>query len=211
LHPIHHQSLYGTIEKLMSVSIDSWNKVLIQSGTTNGRAPLRIRTYGVQEEHPEPGVSFTYEDWKSGHDEKAIIDPISNTLLCPPYSSLTSTDDQHDLQEAFRKQGLQVIVQLGSVELTPEDPSYPGNDWHVEGLLNEHIAATSIYYYDVDNVTEPRISFRQRTWLYKRACTYSPNDMQKLAEMFEIEFRDGESTGPSFSSWAPYPSGRGVC
>jgi hypothetical protein len=65
------------------------------------------------------------------------------------------------LEEEFRAQGLQVIVKLSSIELTPEDPSYPGGTWYLEGMRNEHIVATAVYYYDVDNVTPGRLRMRQ--------------------------------------------------
>lgn len=67
------------------------------------------------------------------------------------------------IQDGFREEGLQVIVKLASIELTPEKPAYAGGSWHVEGLLNEHIAATALHYYDVENVTEARIAFRTET------------------------------------------------
>uniref|UniRef100_A0A914DJ23 DUF4246 domain-containing protein n=1 Tax=Acrobeloides nanus TaxID=290746 RepID=A0A914DJ23_9BILA len=56
---------------------------------------------------------------------------------------------------------LQVIVKLANIHLTPEKPSYPGGVWHVEGMLNERIVASGIYYYDMENITESRLSFRQ--------------------------------------------------
>ncbi|PWY80716.1 hypothetical protein BO70DRAFT_362674 [Aspergillus heteromorphus CBS 117.55] len=65
------------------------------------------------------------------------------------------------LQEEFREEGLQVIVKLSGIKLTPDTPSYPGEDWHVDGMMNEHIVSTAIYFYDVDNVTEGQLSFRQ--------------------------------------------------
>jgi hypothetical protein len=37
---------------------------------------------------------------------------------------------------------IQVIVKLATIYLSPEKPSYPGGSWHIEGQLNEHIAAT---------------------------------------------------------------------
>lgn len=45
LHPVSHKSLYETIEKLVSSSIEPWNQVLVHCGP--GRLPPRIRTYGV--------------------------------------------------------------------------------------------------------------------------------------------------------------------
>jgi hypothetical protein len=57
--------------------------------------------------------------------------------------------------------GLQVIFKLANIHLTPEDPSYAGGSWHVEGSLNEQICASAIYYYDQDNVTDSHLAFRQ--------------------------------------------------
>ncbi|KAF2241738.1 hypothetical protein BU26DRAFT_585245 [Trematosphaeria pertusa] len=40
-------------------------------------------------------------------------------------------------------------------------------------MLNEHIAATSIYYYDVENTTESRIRFRQEAELDYGEISYA--------------------------------------
>ena len=55
---------------------------------------------------------------------------------------------------------VQVIVKLTNIELTPDNPTYPGGHWHVEGVLNERICGTALYYYDIDNITESRLAFR---------------------------------------------------
>jgi hypothetical protein len=39
------------------------------------------------------------------------------------------------LRERFGKHGLQVIVKLANIELTPEKPEYQGGVWHVEGQM----------------------------------------------------------------------------
>ena len=36
------------------------------------------------------------------------------------------------LSEKFHNSGLQVIVKLASIELTPEKPQFPHGSWHVE-------------------------------------------------------------------------------
>lgn len=99
--------------------------------------------------HPEPGVDKTFTQWKEAR--KARLRPT--------------------LQEMFRARGLQVIVKLSSIELTPEKPSYEGGSWHLEGKMNEHIVATSIYYYDVDNVSDSRLDFRQEVQLDSSLCS----------------------------------------
>ncbi len=55
----------------------------------------------------------------------------------------------------------QVIVKLSNIVLTPEQPEYKGGDWHVEGILNEHIVASGVYYYDATNISESLLHFRQ--------------------------------------------------
>jgi len=58
---------------------------------------------------------------------------------------------------------IQCIVKLADIVLTPEKPKYAGGKWHVEGMMNEHIVASFIYYYDTHNITESRLSFRRST------------------------------------------------
>lgn len=40
-----------------------------------------------------------------------------------------------DLVRDFAHRGLQVIVKLANIELTPQNPKYEGGSWHVEGQL----------------------------------------------------------------------------
>lgn len=72
----------------------------------------------------------------------------------------------------FREEGLQVIVKLASIELSPDRPSYPGGDWHLERMLNEHIVGTAIFYYDVENCSESRLRFRQESDMDEVALTF---------------------------------------
>lgn len=53
-----------------------------------------------------------------------------------------------------------VIVKMANIELTPENPKYPGGSWHVEGTINEDIVATVLYYYDMENVVGSKLSFK---------------------------------------------------
>lgn len=116
--------------------------------------------------HPEPGTAFSYEDWKAGNSNKAVIDMVTERTeygdrfkpVVPDYKSYKIA-----LQDTFRKQGLQVIVKIDGIELTPEKPIYSGGSWQLDGQMNEHIVAVAMYPYDVQNVTETRISFRQQT------------------------------------------------
>ncbi|KAF2122175.1 hypothetical protein BDV96DRAFT_563037 [Lophiotrema nucula] len=123
--------------------------------------------------HPEPGDGppHNYGEWLQGKTVDILSGPKRGEYVTK-------------LEEEFRKQGLQVIVKLSSIELSPDKPDYPGGSWHLEGMLNEHIVATSIYYYDVDNVTESRIRFRTEAKLDERGLEYEQSDHDPLAVTF---------------------------
>ncbi|TEA18032.1 hypothetical protein C8034_v011241 [Colletotrichum sidae] len=84
---------------------------------------------------------------------------------------------------------MQVIVKLANIHLTPEKPTYDGGSWHLEGLLNEHICATALYYYDNDNITESRLAFR--TTADKEdlmmELQYEQNDYNSIESTFKID------------------------
>jgi hypothetical protein len=76
-----------------------------------------------------------------------------------PLFNMTLTDTCSGTVD-LRGRRLQVIVKLANIILTPENPKYEGGAWHVEGMLNEHIVASGIYYYESENITESKLSFR---------------------------------------------------
>ncbi|KAI4090978.1 MAG: hypothetical protein LQ339_008225, partial [Xanthoria mediterranea] len=67
-----------------------------------------------------------------------------------------------DLQKEFWDIGIQAIIQISSIDLDHERPEYPGEDWHVQGQLNERICATVMYCYSSENIAAVSISFRNR-------------------------------------------------
>ncbi|KAH2016531.1 hypothetical protein KXV43_004928, partial [Aspergillus fumigatus] len=118
--------------------------------------------------HPEPGTSFSYNQWKTGrHHDKAVVDMVRERK------------DWHPLQDKFREHGLQIIVKMENIELTPDSGSYKGTDWRMEGQLNEHLVAAAVFAYDVANITEPRIAFRQNTKLDERFYRCSEDREQR--------------------------------
>jgi hypothetical protein len=53
----------------------------------------------------------------------------------------------------------QAIVKFASTELKPGQ-KYEGGKWHLEGIKEEHIISTGIWYFDIKNITESKLSFR---------------------------------------------------
>ncbi|EON97703.1 hypothetical protein UCRPA7_6802 [Phaeoacremonium minimum UCRPA7] len=135
--------------------------------------------------HPEPGTAVTYEQWKQGLQASIV-----------PKSEWSRTEEEKtkqfqqfrfydvNIHDDFRESGLQIIVKLASIELTPERPDYEGGNWHVEGMQNEHIVATAIYYYDVDNVTDARLAFRQEAKLDDMSLVYEQDEHEPLEVVF---------------------------
>jgi hypothetical protein len=129
--------------------------------------------------------SLVYKKW---HRIRRLKQPLPKDTLCADLEDVR-------LEKEFRDRGLQVIVQLSSIELSPESPVYPGGSWHLEGMQNEHIAATAIYYYDVHNTKTARISFRQDATLEDYDLKYEQDDHEPLAKLFGIETCCGQVTG----------------
>ncbi|OBT99904.1 hypothetical protein VE01_02208 [Pseudogymnoascus verrucosus] len=120
---------------------------------------------------PEPGISFSYDDWKDGRNGAAIKEKCS--CYKPKSSAPTQPDLDHEfysvrLEDTFRDQGLQVIVK---------------------------IVATAIYFYDVENTTaaEMKISFRQRAYMGQDDYHYNRSDWPAFPSKFEVPREDIES------------------
>jgi len=84
----------------------------------------------------------------------------------------------------IRNRKLQVIVKMANVELSP-GKEYDGGVWHVEGMRNESIIATGIYYYDIENMTESKLSFRQAVSDIK--IDYEQNDVDGVEQIYGLE------------------------
>ena len=109
-----YKGLYRLIERVIDAAIPLWNLTLGPLEFLDWDKYLRIhyhRTYDDLIKQPEPGV------------------------FKPP----TKPDPTLNLKEKYLESGLQIIVKLANIQLTPENPSYEGEPWHVEGLLVSHI------------------------------------------------------------------------
>ena len=186
LPPTKHAALYQAVENVIDASIPLWDASLTRvRGWGNERIPYEKVVY---RDHPDPEPtphadedSNSEEFWER-HDEWQRATPIElpepSTRFTPPRPGWRGPIH---LRETFREQGLQVIVKLANIELTPERPEYEGGSWHIEGQLvsasrgprtthslthgwdqNERICATAIYYYDSHNITDSQLCFRQR-------------------------------------------------
>jgi hypothetical protein len=65
-----------------------------------------------------------------GRNEKLVQPDIG--FFRPP---APTTNAPVDLKRDYAHRGLQVIVKLANIHLTPEKPEYEGGSWHVEGQI----------------------------------------------------------------------------
>lgn len=95
-------------------------------------------------------------EWFAQTHEPEIPDPSADVPLEFDASDVASSGFFEGTSR------IQVVVKLANIHLTPESPTYEGGSWHVEGMLNEHICATALYYYDSENISDSYLSFRTR-------------------------------------------------
>lgn len=192
LHPQRYKELYGIIEEVLDRAISLWNETLtpINERARNWVPRLERIPYTEVSYDPDPETMSDSEVPHQEEDEneddfwdrhrqwaesiRKVVLPEPGTFEPPSvaehnrYGLVPGTTDKLlpelrvDLKRDYQKRGLQVIVKLANIELTPDKPTYEGGTWHVEGQLNEHICATALYYYDSHNITPSRLSFRQR-------------------------------------------------
>ncbi|KAK2732294.1 hypothetical protein CKAH01_02240 [Colletotrichum kahawae] len=161
-----------------------------------------------QESDEEPRGENEYnDDWEDSDDEPESLTwrrdkiwyrathPLSRPNI-PPYTRMPIngegvTPEDVKLQKGFfnNAERIQVIVKLANIHLTPEKPTYDGGSWHIEGLMNEHICATALYYYDNENITESRLAFRTKSnrddlmW----ELQYEQSDLYSIGRAFRID------------------------
>jgi hypothetical protein len=73
-----------------------------------------------------------------------------------------------DLMRDQQETGLQVIVKLANIELTPEKPEYDGGSWHVEGQMVRRILHLDSMTEATCNLLPTNIQLQERTHLCHR-------------------------------------------
>ena len=169
LHPIKYKSLYDSISDIFNAAVPGLNCVLTRYASQEFvRIPVPrgsdAYTDEYHKEREELDAILDREAEETGNDydwermEEFEKDKLKYLCeLIPAWEQAPVFDKPIDLSTF---ENLKVIVKLANIELTPENPSYAGGSWHVEGGINEDIIATVLYYYDVENITESKLSFR---------------------------------------------------
>lgn len=151
LHPVWFKNLYQPIADIFAAAIPGINLTLSEYAS-----PEYIRHDPFSNEYglydiPEPDYDENNEEEYERLMEARRPAPINITWSEPP---------QKRVNYDVRGKKLKVITKMANIHLTPESPDYEGGSWHVEGMINEDIVATVIYYYDSENITTSNLGFR---------------------------------------------------
>jgi hypothetical protein len=137
VHPVKHRGLYKVLEKVITQAVPLWNQTLSYRPFDDRRIHYSSVEYEDDGEE-EPGRQGSDEDddayeerWNVYRSSRVIIQPEPEEFKPPNLESW----GRIGLCDAFKKEGLQVIVKLANIELTPEKPEYTGGSWHIEGQL----------------------------------------------------------------------------
>lgn len=207
VHPEAHQELASVLPDLFARV-----RPLLENVLTDLRhpRPLRIEAdpYGWYDSEPEYPDKSSYSDDGAFAEafrayEEAQDDWWENRRPVIPDAPVFAPPELPDesARVDLRGRRLQVIVKLATTHLTPDKPEYSGGSWHVEGMLNERIVSTAIYYWDSENITESRLSFRAAL----NDPNYEQNDDNGLREVYGLE--DEDALNQTLGS-ASTPAGR---
>jgi hypothetical protein len=148
LHPDEHEALYHTIARVFERFVPLFERVL---GDLKSPRPPRVVADADWYE-PEASGEEEDEDYDEDPFERRQLKPLAVPVFAPPPNAAAPY--------SLRGRSLKVIVKLANIVLTPENPVYNGGTWHVEGMRNEAIVASGIYYYHSENISESLLRFR---------------------------------------------------
>ncbi|KAJ2503600.1 hypothetical protein GGH96_000160 [Coemansia sp. RSA 1972] len=201
LHPVKHAAFYPTIARIFSKFVPMLEHVLTDVLFPRTRRVVVDPNNWFESDEPEPDyesdidyfqLEDLHRDWR---DSRKFIEPQPDPFVAPvrqmtPYS--------------LRGRRLQAVFKMSNICLTPEQPEYEGDNWHLEGedidgrkwhteaMANERIVATGIYYYDIENITESTLSFRESIETFSQFKNGDGDGPACAFGMFELGSLDDE-------------------
>lgn len=139
VHPVRSREIYEVLQTLLHHMLPLINKTLSISATPSRFWAPRVDVERSGEDdlpNREPGA---YQpQWKRTRATylRSHRDPYERPLT---------------LHNDFRDTGCQMILDISRISLTPESPTRPSTDWHVQGQLVRHRLSLPTLY---KNLTE---------------------------------------------------------
>ncbi|KAL5037525.1 hypothetical protein RTP6_7776 [Batrachochytrium dendrobatidis] len=191
LNPIWHRDMYKCIAKIFKCFVPMFESLFRTMDPMFKYIDICNRTKGYK----PPS--------QSDHDDMESDTRVTRPVYVPTLPEHFESKYESAKPVSLRGRNLQVIVKLTNIQLTPSKPKYDEGNWHIEGPINESIVATGLYYYDVENITTPKLDFREAvSW-----CHYQGASDMYWKDVYGI---DQESPHSQYIGSLEVPNGRCV-
>ncbi|EGF76122.1 hypothetical protein BATDEDRAFT_28802 [Batrachochytrium dendrobatidis JAM81] len=189
LNPIWHRDMYKCIAKIFKCFVPMFESLFRTMDPVFKYIDICNGTDGYE----PPSQS----DRGGMESDTQVIRPVYVPILPKHFKSKYESAKPVSL----RGRNLQVIVKLTNIQLTPSKPKYNEGNWHNEGSANESIVATGLYYYDVENITTPKLDYREAVYCF---------DYQGASDMYwkDVCDIDQESPRNQYIGSLELPNGR---
>ncbi|EGF77255.1 hypothetical protein BATDEDRAFT_91972 [Batrachochytrium dendrobatidis JAM81] len=174
LNPIWHRDMYKCIAKIFKCFVPMFESLFRTMDPMFKYIDIRNGTKGYE----PPSQS----DRGGMEPDTQVIRPVYVPTLPEHFQSKYESAKPVSLHG----RNLQVIVKLTNIQLTPSKPKYDEGNWHNEGPINESIVATGLYYYDVENITTPKLDYRVAVDRFDQVASVYPNRYQHKEQSFEL-------------------------
>ncbi|KAG8963148.1 hypothetical protein FRC03_003349 [Tulasnella sp. 419] len=158
LHP-QHDGLYRALQELVARFSHLFDHVLTDLHPQNELRRRITESYDFKEPSPERQNFRTVDAWLEAssrwEDTRTIVLPTV------PEAGYEGGLEERAVRYTIQGTTVQIIVKLANIHLTPDKPEYGGGSWHIEGMANERIVASGIYYFSTENVTPSQLAFRE--------------------------------------------------
>ncbi|KAK5664592.1 hypothetical protein QVD99_008651 [Batrachochytrium dendrobatidis] len=189
LNPIWHRDMYKCIAKIFKCFVPMFESLFRTMDPMFKYIDICNGTKGYK-----PPSQSDHDDMEP---DTRVIRPVYVPTLPEHFESKYESAKPVSL----RGRNLQVIVKLTNIQLTPSKPKYNEGNWHIEGPINESIVATGLYYYDVENITTPKLDFREAvSW-----CHYQGASDMYWKDVYDIDL---ESPRNQYIGLLELPNGR---
>ncbi|KAJ2657705.1 hypothetical protein IWW48_004386 [Coemansia sp. RSA 1200] len=168
LHPTKHAAFYKTLSKALEAVIPLAEQVLADLLHPTSLRVIVDDDRCVKFTAPHPyndtwGVSDLVDDdaWNAWQEGIVYTEPVPK--------GFTKPDRPLPLPPTYSLRGeeLQIVVEMDTTYLTPENPKHGKSEWQNSGILSDQIVATAIWYYDVENAEVSDIQFRDPIGSYE--------------------------------------------
>ncbi|KAJ2876040.1 hypothetical protein GGH93_001068 [Coemansia aciculifera] len=186
LHPVRYAALYQTISKVFAKFVPLLEQVTTDVIHPLSLRAVFTResciTPGMTDPQDifelfEDGLPLPEEYQKYLFTVNRTYGNTSRDVICLDMEALYKAYDKVEVYteptpKQFRPSGrpikpysmrglpLQASVDMASIKLTPENPIQPEGEWRVVGRADERIFAVGLYFYDVENIANPKLKFR---------------------------------------------------